>query len=96
MCVVGTGSTLELQVWDGSAWIQFPTINEGIPKFADSTARDAFFSSPVTGDHAFLNDTHSLTEYREDEWITINNKVSVSATAPATPINGDIWLQPND
>ena len=94
VCIVGTGATLQLQAWDGSAWIEFPTIYEGIPKFADSTARDAFFTSPVTGDHAYLNDVHQLTEYREDEWIIINNKVIYSASAPASPHEGDIWIQP--
>ena len=94
VCIVGTGATLELQAWDGSAWIKFPTIYEGIPKFADSAARDAFFTSPVTGDHAFLNDVDQLTEYREDEWILINQKITVSETQPASPHTGDVWIQP--
>jgi len=95
VCIVGTGVTLQLQAWDGSAWIEFPTIYEGIPKFADSTARDAFFTSPATGDHAFLNDVHQLTEYREDEWILVNQKITSSATAPTDPHDGDVWLQPS-
>ena len=95
VCIVGTGATLQLQAWDGSAWIEFPTIYEGIPKFADSTARDAFFTAPVTGDHAYLNDVHQLTEYREDEWILVNQKITTSETAPASPHEGDIWLQPS-
>lgn len=97
MCVVGTGATLELQVWDGSNWIQFPTVYEGIPKFADSTARDAFFTAPATGDHCFLTGTHEFQEYRSDEWITLNNKVTVSASQPTGQVNeGDLWLQPID
>ena len=97
MCVVGTGATLQLQVWDGSAWIEFPTIYEGIPKFADSTARDAFFTSPSTGDHCFLTGSHEFQEYRSDEWITLNNKVTVSASQPSGQVNtGDLWLQPID
>lgn len=95
VCIVGTGATLQLQAWDGSAWIEFPTIYEGIPKFADSTARDAFFTSPVTGDHAYLNDTDQLTEYREDEWILLNRKITTAVSAPADPHDGDIWLQPS-
>ena len=93
-CFTGTGATLVLQVWDGTTWITFPTIYEGLPRFADDTARDAFFTSPSTGDHAYLTGTHQLTEYREDEWILINRKFTTSATAPTSPHDGDIWIQP--
>ena len=94
VCILGTGTTLELQVYDGSAWINFPRIDEGIPKFANEAARDAFYTAPATGDHAYITGTHKLQEYREDEWILINFKVTVSSTAPASPHDGDIWLQP--
>jgi hypothetical protein len=93
-CIVGTGSSLELQVYDGSAWINFPRVDEGIPKFANTAARDAFYTSPATGDHAYITGTHQLTEYREDAWILINFLVTVSASQPASPHAGDIWLQP--
>ena len=94
-CVVGTGVNITPQVWDGSAWVRLASIYEGIPRFADSTARDAFFTSPVTGDMAFLNDVHQLTEYREDEWILINRKITTAASAPSDPHDGDVWLQPS-
>lgn len=97
MCVVGAGATLQLQVWDGSNWIEFPTIYEGIPKFADSTARDAFFTSPQTGDHCYLTGSHVMQEYRNTEWITVTHKVTVSDAQPTGQINaGDLWLQPVD
>jgi hypothetical protein len=94
-CVVGTGTSLTPQVWDGSDWVRLASIYEGIPRFADSTARDAFFTSPATGDTAYLEGTHQLTEYREDEWILLNFKVTTSDTAPVSPHEGDIWLQPS-
>lgn len=97
VCIVGTGATLQLQAWDGSNWIEFPTIYEGIPKFADSTARDAFFTSPQTGDHCYLTASHAFQEYRNTEWLTVNNKVSISDTQPTGQVNtGDLWLQPVD
>lgn len=93
-CVVGTGASAQPQVWDGSAWIRLAPVTEAIPKFADATARDAFYTSPATGDHAYLTGTHQLFEYREDEWILINQKITTSATQPTAPHEGDIWLQP--
>jgi len=93
-CIVGTGLSLELQVWDGSAWINFPRVDEGIPKFASTAARDAFYTSPATGDHSYQTDTHQLTEYREDEWILVNRKFTTAGVAPSAPHDGDIWIQP--
>lgn len=89
-CVVGTGSAGIVQHWDGTSWVY-----QGIPRFADTTARDAHFTSPVTGDISYQTGTHQLTEYREDEWILVNQKITTSETAPASPHEGDIWLQPS-
>ena len=89
MCIVGTGTAAVLQVWDGSKWAYM-----GIPRFTNEAARDAYYTSPVTGDLAYANDTHQLTQYREDEWILINRKVVVSDTNPVDPHLGDLWLQP--
>lgn len=94
-CVVGTGASAQAQTWDGSAWIRLAPVTEAIPKFADTTARDAFYTSPATGDHAYITGTHQLLEYREDEWILINQKITTSETNPASPHEGDIWLQPS-
>ena len=90
MCIVGTGMSATLQVWDGSDWLY-----QGIPRFADSAARDAYYTSPITGDMAYLTGNHTLTEYREDEWILLNQKITTSDTAPASPHEGDVWLQPS-
>lgn len=94
MCVVGTGDAAIVQWYDGDDWIDLCRRDEGIPKFADATARDAFYPSPSTGDHAFIIATHQLLEYREDEWILINQKITTSETAPTDPLDGDVWLQP--
>lgn len=94
-CVVGTGASAQFQSWDGSNWIRLAPLSEAIPKFADTTARDAFYTSPATGDHAYITGTHQLLEYREDEWILINQKITTSETAPTSPHEGDVWLQPS-
>lgn len=94
LCFTGTGATLVLQVWDGTTWITFPTIYNSLPRFTNTTTRDAFFTSPSTGDHAYLTGVHQLTEYREDEWILINRKVTTSDVAPVDPHDGDFWVQP--
>ena len=41
-----------------------------------------------------ITGTHAEYQYREDEWILINRKFTTSASAPASPHDGDIWLQP--
>lgn len=91
MCIVGSGMNATLQVWDGTNWIY-----QGIPRFADTTSRDLYYTSPITGDQAYIIADHALTQYRVSEWITINHKVVTSATQPtgATVLEGDIWLQP--
>ena len=91
MCVVGTGMSATTQIWDSTAgaWLY-----QGIPRFADSTSRDLYFSTPITGDIAYLIDSHQLTEYREDEWILVNRKFTTDASPPASPHEGDIWLAP--
>jgi hypothetical protein len=94
MCVVSTGDAAIVQWYDGDDWIDLCRRDEGIPKFADTTARDLFYVTPATGDHAYIEATHSLLEYRDDEWILINQKITVSEVAPTDPLDGDVWLQP--
>lgn len=95
-CILGTGASLSPQVWDGSNWVELPVRSEGIPKFADTTARDAFYTSPADGDHAYITGTNQLLEYRQDEWIAINQKVTCDASQPTgTVVEGDLWLQPS-
>lgn len=64
------------------------------PVFASTAARDAYFTAPVTGDEAFITGTHATYQYREDEWILIHRKFTTDASAPASPHEGDIWIQP--
>ena len=66
-----------------------------MPTFADTTARDAYYLSPADGDKARISGTYAEYDYRQDEWILTNFKVTVSATAPSSPHDGDIWLQPS-
>lgn len=94
MCVIATGDAAIVQWYDGDDWIDLCRRDEGIPKFADTTARDLFYPSPATGDHAFIIATDQLLEYREDEWILINQKITTSEIAPVDPHDGDVWLQP--
>lgn len=83
-----------LQVYNGTFWYDQAPRSEAIPKFANTAARDVFYPSPATGDHAYITGTHQLLEYREDEWILVNQKIVVSDTQPSSPHEGDIWLQP--
>lgn len=92
--IVGTGAGLALEVYDGTVWVPISRRDEGIPKFANVAGRNAFYPAPVTGDHAYMIDTHQLLEYRVNEWISLNQKISISDTAPTAPRDGDVWLQP--
>lgn len=77
------------EVWDGSAWQPFST-----PHVADATARDAYYTTPQEGDRVYLTGNDQEQQYRQDEWIIVNRKFTVSANAPSSPHEGDIWLQP--
>ena len=91
MCVVGTGMSATTQIWDSTAgaWLY-----QGIPRFANEAARDAYYTTPITGDMAYENDTHRLEQYREDEWILLNHKITTDVSPPASPHEGDLWLVP--
>lgn len=66
----------------------------GIPHFSNAAARDAYYTTPWTGAQAYTTGNHTLWNYRNNEWIRGNVKVTQSATAPASPQTGDIWIQP--
>lgn len=70
---------------------QDPLLNEmGI--FADYTARDAGAGARKL---AFITGTKELQYLRAaGEWVTISQKVTVSASAPVGPNVGDLWLEP--
>jgi hypothetical protein len=93
---VGSGASLTLSVHDGNEYIELARGDNGILRFANAAARDVYWPSPATGYHAFLVDSHALTEYRNDEWILLNQKITLSATQPTTNRQvGDIWIQPD-
>lgn len=90
LCLIG-GDIVEY--YDGS---QFKTI--GTPEFADDTARDAYYGDATVGLYdgakAKTLDDYAEWEYRQDEWIRRNAKITVSSSAPASPHDGDLWFQP--
>lgn len=93
VCRLGGSTTNLVEVYDGA---QFKTI--GVPEFADDTARDAYYGDATVGlyDGAMAKtlDDYAVWEYRQDEWIRRNFKVTVSASAPSSPHAGDFWAQP--
>lgn len=77
------------EIYNGTAWEPL-----GRASFTNATARDAYFTSPADGDEAYLTASHELTLYRNDEWILVTREQSVSSSAPSSPQDGDLWLQP--
>ena len=73
-------------------------VSVGVATFADDTARDAFYAESsialVDGSIAKTLDDSHLFEYRSSEWVRINQKITISANAPSSPDDGDVWLQP--
>lgn len=91
-----TGDDLRVMLHDGTDYIELARGDNGILRFVNADARDAYWPTPLDGFHGYLLNTHQLTEYRDDEWIVINQKITVSATAPTDNRQvGDIWIQPD-
>lgn len=85
-----------LEVYNSTevAWIPMGRRDEAIPKVADEAARDVLYPTPTDGVHVYVLSSSELQEYRTNEWVRINFKVTVSETAPSNPQNGDVWIQP--
>jgi len=49
--------------------VQTYLMDQAIPVFASSTARDAAITSPSEGQHCFLSDTDALQYYTGSAWI---------------------------
>jgi len=49
--------------------VQTYLMDQAIPVFASSTARDAAITSPAEGQHCFLKDTDALQYYTGSAWI---------------------------
>ena len=49
--------------------VQGYLMDQAIPVFASSTARDAAITSPSEGQHCFLSDTDALQYYTGSAWI---------------------------
>lgn len=52
-----------------TATINDKFIKQGIPYFADATARDAAITSPLEGMHAYTADTDTLWQYSGSGWV---------------------------
>lgn len=68
-----------------------------IPKFANATARNTAFSSPVDGNHCWLNDKHRLQVYRDSysAWQDYTVSILKVKTASET-VNNSTTLQDDD
>ncbi len=49
--------------------VQTYLMDQAIPVFASSTARDAAITSPSEGQHCFLSDTDALQYYTGSAWV---------------------------
>jgi len=49
--------------------VQTYLMDQAIPVFASSTARDAAITSPSEGQHCFLSDTDALQYYTGRAWV---------------------------
>jgi len=49
--------------------VQTYLMDQAIPVFASSTARDAAIPSPSEGQHCFLSDTDALQYYTGSAWV---------------------------
>lgn len=91
-----TGDDLRVLLHDGTDYIELARGDNGILRFVNEAARNAYWPTPLDGYHAYILDAHQLTEFRNDEWIVINQKITVSATQPTVNRQfGDIWIQPD-
>ena len=52
-----------------AANVQTYFMDQAIPVFASSTARDAAITSPAEGQHCFLKDTDAFQYYTGSAWI---------------------------
>lgn len=80
------------EVYDGAGWLPL-----GRPHFANTTARDTYYTElggPFDGARAYITGTHDELLYRNNEWITLSIKQTLSASQPSSPQTGDVWYQP--
>lgn len=68
--------------------------------FADATARDAAYTSPVVGDLAFVEDTEDLQVYLTAGWTDLDTSTASSAktavVADASAANGELYRSSDD
>ncbi len=68
-----------------------------IPRFANASARNTAFSSPVDGNHCWLNDLHRLQVYRDSYSAWQNYTMSIMRVKTSTEtVTGSTVLQDDD
>lgn len=82
-----------LYVGTGAGWQALPKPGEWVGKYADTATRDSD-ASPVDGDVCYTQADQKFWAYRDAAWYQINPKITVSASAPIDPVDGDLWLEP--
>lgn len=83
-----------MYIGTGSGWLALPRPGEWVGKYADVSARDAAIPSPVAGDVAWTASEQKWWGYRTGGWHQIGQKITVSASAPTSPVDGDLWFEP--
>ena len=73
-------------------------MDQSVMVFANAAARTAAISSPAAGMMTFLVDVAAVNVYDGSAWVEVSGGggVTVSATAPASPDDGDLWLDSTD
>ena len=73
-------------------------MDQSVMVFADAAARTAAISSPAAGMMTFLVDVAAVNVYDGSAWVEVSGGggVTVSATAPVSPDDGDLWWDSDD
>ena len=73
-------------------------MDQSVMVFANAAARTAAISSPAAGMMTFLVDVAAVNVYDGSAWVEVSGGggVTVSATAPASPDDGDLWWDSDD
>lgn len=81
--------------WNAEAQ-QWRTV--GMAIFDNASDRNAFYADATVGLYdgarAYTLDDHAEYQYRDDEWVLMNQKITVSDEPPADPHVGDVWMRP--
>lgn len=84
-----------IEIWDNDAVKWKPV---GTARFGNETARDAYFTTALLEDGmmVYLATPDVLQLRRASRWVSIGQEITIAASQPSVPIDGDVWLQPVD